>query len=82
MRLCLRLPSYGKNLPGTKMNDVFQFLSDKFPEPDSKHRSRFDTCLSETSLLISGLLEYQELSRKVLGGIRFQIFLVFHYLVI
>ena len=67
-RLCLRTPDYGSKLPGRKTSDVFQHLTESFPVPPDADRVQFEHCLSEVSLLISGLLEYQALSKSVLSG--------------
>ena len=68
VRLCLRTPDYGSKLPGRKTSDIFQHLSECFPTPPDGDRVQFEHGLSEVSLLISGLLEYQTLSKAVLSG--------------
>ena len=68
-RLCLRTPDYGCKLPGRKTSDIFQHLSESFPSPADSDRVQFEHCLSEISLLLSGLLEYQSLSKAVLSGL-------------
>ena len=68
VQLCLKTPDYGAKLPGHRTSDVFQHLTESFPAPSDADRVQFDQCLSETSLLISGLLEYQTLSKAVLVG--------------
>ena len=68
-RLCLRTPDYGVKLPGRKTSDIFQYLSENFPSPPDGDRVQFDHVLSEVSMLLSGLLEYQTLSKSVLSGV-------------
>ena len=68
VRLCLRTPDYGSKLPGRKTSDIFQFLSENFPAPSDESRVQFEHVISEISMLISGLLEYQALSKSVLAG--------------
>ena len=68
VRLCLRTPNYGTKLPGRKTSDVFQYLTENFPTPSDENRVQFEHVLSEVSLLVSGLLEYQSLSKAVLSG--------------
>ena len=71
LRLCLRTPQYGKELPGIKTSELFQYLHDSFPAPDDAHRVQHEHCLQETALLLSGLLEYQKLSKLVIQGLYF-----------
>ena len=68
VRLCLRTPNYGEKLPGRKTSDIFQHLTESFPAPSDGDRVQFEHVLSEVSMLLSGLLEYQSLSKSVFAG--------------
>ena len=74
IKLCLACPDYGKNLPGTRLSDIFTFLGDAFPSPSKSDQNLFDHALNEVSVLISGLLEYYVLSQAVFKGEFFFIF--------
>lgn len=68
IQLCMKTPDYGCKLPGSRTTDVFQHLTECFPSPSDEDRVQFEHCLSEVSMLISGLLEYQTLSKAVFSG--------------
>ena len=68
IKLCLSCPEYGKNLPGSRLSDIFTFLGDIFPSPAHEDQNVFDSALNEVSMLISGLMEYYSLSQAVFQG--------------
>ena len=68
IKLCLSCPDYGKNLPGSRMSDIFTFLGDIFPSPAHGDQHAFDSALNEVSVLISGLMEYHSLTQSVFQG--------------
>ena len=78
IKLCLSCPDYGKNLPGTRLSDIFTFLGDCFPNPSPSDQNSFDHALNEVSVLLSGLLEYYSLTQEVFKGKSYNL-LTFHY---
>ena len=50
------------------MNDIFTHLGDLFPAPAASDQNDFDLVLNEVSVLLSGLLEYYNLSQSVFKG--------------
>ena len=68
VKLCLSVPNYGKNLPGSRVSDIFTFLGEILPSPKPEQQSDFDFAVDEISILIGGLLEYYQLSQAVFKG--------------